>query len=46
MEIKPIKKKFESIVDAVAAYNPEKKREPTAKPKPEKARRKGGRKGA
>ena len=31
MEIKPIKKKFESIVDAVATYNPEKKREPKKK---------------
>lgn len=32
MEIKPIKKKFEDIVDAVAAFNPDKKREPKAKP--------------
>jgi hypothetical protein len=28
-----IKKKFEAIVDAVAAYNPEKKHEPKVKPK-------------
>ncbi|HEY5221389.1 MAG TPA: hypothetical protein VIJ29_04625 [Candidatus Paceibacterota bacterium] len=42
MQIKPIKKKFESIVDAVAAYNPDKKREPKAKPTPKKSKRKKG----
>ncbi len=36
MEIKPLKKKFEDIVDAVAAYSPEKKRLPKVKPKPKK----------
>ena len=39
MHIKPIKKKFEDIVDAVATYNPEKKRQPKEKPKA-KARKK------
>jgi hypothetical protein len=42
MNIKPIKKSFESIVDAVAVYNPDKKREVKAKlktkPKKKKAR--------
>lgn len=45
MNIKPIKgKKFEDIVDAVAAYNPEKKREPKLqekKVKPQKRKKKG-----
>jgi hypothetical protein len=39
MEIKPIKKKFVDIVDAVAAYNPDKKREPKKKPKEKKRKR-------
>lgn len=42
MEIKPIKKKFEDIVDAVAVYNPEKKREQKHKEPPKsKVKRKG-----
>jgi len=44
MNIKPIKgKKFEDIVDAVAAYNPEKKREPKVQPekKPKNKKRRG-----
>ena len=36
MEIKPIKKKFDDIVDAVAKYNPEKKRTSNQKQKPKK----------
>ena len=36
MRIKPIKKKFEDIVDAVAKYAPEKKREVKLKVKPKK----------
>lgn len=39
MEIKPIKKKFEDIVDSVARYNPEKKREPKAKQKKKNTRK-------
>ena len=39
MEIKPIKKKFVDIVDAVAAYNPEKKREPKGVPQKKKKKR-------
>lgn len=42
MNIKPIKKSFEGIVDAVAAYNPDKKREPREKPKAKKRRKKKG----
>jgi hypothetical protein len=38
MEIKPIKKKFDDIVDAVAKYNPEKKRTPQQRPKRKKKR--------
>jgi hypothetical protein len=44
MHIKPIKKSFDAVVDAVAAYNPEKKRKPTAKIKLSKGKRKSKRK--
>lgn len=40
MEIKPTKKKFEAIVDAVAQYNPEKKRTPRIPEKQKKRRKK------
>lgn len=36
MKIKPIKKKFDDIVGAIAKYAPEKKREPRAKKKKKK----------
>jgi len=42
MHIKPIKKKFEDIVDAVAGYNTEKKRARKAKTRPKRKRKRNG----